>query len=83
MGDTPRGHLPVIAPVFMSLGAPRTNPYNLGTHFDFHQQSPAVDPNRYLVKSSYAPIPISQFNFSHTSTKFHDLREVGSVLSPT
>ena len=34
MGDRPRGHMPLIAPDCMSLGAPGTNPYDLGNaHF--------------------------------------------------
>ena len=44
--STPRGHLPLIAPNCMSLSALGTNPYNLGNHFECHQESPAVDSSR-------------------------------------
>ena len=46
MGDTPRGHMLLTAPDCMRLGAPGTNPYNLGTHSECHQQSPLVDLGR-------------------------------------
>ena len=42
MGDTPREHMPLTAPDFMILGALGTNPYNLGTHYECHQQYPSV-----------------------------------------
>ena len=41
MGKSYGAHLPLDAPVCMSLGAPEANPYNLGTHtksWDSHHQ---------------------------------------------
>ena len=79
MGDTPRGIMPLIAPNCMSLGSLRTNPYNLGTHSECHQQYVAIDSSRYSVKSNYALIPISYIALSNPSASFHDLGEVGHI----
>ena len=40
------GHIPLTSPDCMSLGALGTNPYNLETHSECHQQSPSVDLGR-------------------------------------
>ena len=83
MGDYHGGHLTLNMLVCMSLGALQTNPYNLGTHSECHQYSPAFDPNRCSVMFSYDLIPISQLTLSHPSTFLNDLREGGCIYSPT
>ena len=42
MGDTPKGHLPLIALDCISLGEMGINPYIIGAHSKCHQQSPSV-----------------------------------------
>ena len=49
MGDSSGAHLTLNAPVYKSLGAPRTNNYNLETHSECHQQLTLVSVQLCLV----------------------------------